>query len=367
MEDKIRCLHTLYEENEMPCICFKEDYKILWLNKKAIETFPEIPENASLCEVFPDFSFSRLILDNNASFKFYNNENNTDFFEIISFPQSDKATLYVAIYRKTENFNLNNIPSEHRDIKILSSYIRKRLSSIFNLSELLTERFEAQKDYESSHYIKDIERNCRLLLKLSSNFDTYHTISDELSIYKTETDFHMFFIPLMNKVESVLAPTNLTFIFDPDYQNGIIDLDKNLFATAILNIISTSYLFTKESGILLCKTEFFNNHMILTLEDNTTDYNSITSANPSETSELDATGEPYAIKKMYYDILKTTVKLHGGKCTITNKNPGIKINIHLNSKLIDTNLLASSSTYNSKLRLNSKLGIVDVMLSDVTY
>ena len=127
------------------------------------------------------------------------------------------------------------------------------------------------KRQESAYHIRDIERNCRSLLKLSYNFNAYYTVSDENAIYQTEVDFHEYFTPLMNQAEMILAATGLSFVFDPDYQNGIVKLDKVLFATALLNVVNISYLYAQEEGHFKSRTEFFPDEMHLTMEDNVTD------------------------------------------------------------------------------------------------
>ena len=72
------------------------------------------------------------------------------------------------------------------------------------------------------------------------------------------------------------------------------------------------------------------------------------------------------MKKIYYDILKRTVKLHGGKISVTDNNPGVKIVMSLESSPTNGMSFSSSSGFNSR-SLGGKLGLVDIMLSDVTY
>ena len=365
MTERIDCLYKLYENSQNPCICFSEDFKVLWLNGKAKTAFPDMSEGNSIEEHFPYFSFSQLSSENFTSIKLENNYDKNDLLEILSFKDENAPTLYIGIYYEAFAKAINSTTGE--GVKLLSYYIRQRMTSIFNLSELISKKLAENEDLESSHHLRDIERNCRLLLKLSSNFNAYYTIAKESEIYKVKTNFHEFLVPIMNQAEAILAPTNLTFVFDPDYQNGVVELDKSLFAVAVLNIINTSYLYTKEQGALVCKTEFSNDEMLFTFEDNVTDCKAILSSDYSATTVLDATGEPPAIKKMCYDILTKTVELHGGECVIVDNNPGIKILIRMKATLIDKNYLSDESNYNKNYSVKGKLGIVDIMLSDVTY
>ena len=284
-----------------------------------------------------------------------------NFLEIIPF--NDGEYVYVGILRAVpEDSSL----SEHQGIDLLSYYIRQKTGRIFNLSEIISSNLSENKDYESSHYMHDIERICRSILKISTNFNAYYSILEEPSVHKKLTDFEEFITPLMNQVEKFLAPSKLAFTFEPDFHNGLVMLDPTLFATSILNIINISYLYAKEEGALICKTQFANDRLFLTIEDNVTDYSEIDSSDYSDFTLLDATGEPPAMKKIYYDLLKRTVSLHGGKIAIDDKNPGVKIVISLESSPAVGMSLSSPSSFNS-LSLSGKLGLVDIMLSDVTY
>ena len=363
-------LYKLYRSHEQPCFCFGPDLKILWINAAAMKDFPHVAEENELAECFPQFSFTGLFSEDkptSSSLQIYNKLDGQDRLEVLTFPDPKEGSLYVGIYYGSCPFHLASSGNEQGSVKLLSYYIRQRMTSIFNLSELISERLVEREDYESAYHIRDIERNCRSLLKLSYNFNAYYTVSDENAIYQTEVDFHEYFTPLMNQVEMILAATGLSFVFDPDYQNGIVKLDKVLFATALLNVVNISYLYAQEEGHFICRTEFFPDEMLLTMEDNVTDYEAVTTPGILDVVALDATGEPPAMKKMCYDILQKTVELHGGQCIIADNHPGVKILIRMKAKLIDNDFVSDEPVYTSRRRVGGKLGIVDIMLSDVTY
>ena len=362
MSEKAKLLYKLYENDDKLCFCFSKDLRILWLNKKFKTTFPKVTEGIFVTSCFPGFDFTFITTGNAPDYTVKIKDKYAEkFLEIIPF--NDNECLYVGILRAVpEDASL----SEHKSIDLLSYYIRQKTGRLFNLSEIISNNLVENKDYESSHYMRDIERIWRSVLKLSSNFSAYHSILEDPSVHKNLTDFGDFMTTLMNQVEKILAPSKLSFTFEPDFHNGLVMLDPNLFATAILNIINISYLYTKEDGLLICKTQFANGELILTLEDNVTDYNEIESSDYSDFTLLDATGEPPAMKKIYYDFLKKTIYLHGGKITVTDNKPGVKIVISLESSPTDGMSVSSSAT-SSYRSMSGKLGLVDIMLSDVTY
>lgn len=362
MSEKVNLLYELYNNDDKFCFCFSKDLKILWLNQKLKTAFPKITEGISVTECFPYFDFACFISENAPDYTVkIKDKYASKFIEIIPF--YDDEYIYVGILRNVpENISL----SEHKGIDLLSYYIRQKTGRIFNLSEVISNNLSKNKDHESSHYLNDIERICRNILKISSNFSAYYSILEEPTVHKNLVDFREFITPVTAQVEKILAPSKLTFTFEPDFYNGLVELDATLFATSILNIINISYLYTKETGSLLLKTQFINNKLILTLEDNVTDYNEIETSDYSDFTILDATGEPPAMKKIYYDILKRTVILHGGNIEITSNNPGVKIVISLETS--PSNDMSVSSPSDLKNRpLSGKLGLVDIMLSDVTY
>lgn len=365
-------LYKLYRSHKQPCFCFGKDLTILWVNSAAMKDFPHVAEGSHMADSFPQFSWSCLSAQDKRSsnsIQIYNKLDGQDRLEVIFFSDDKEDSLYVGIYYGSCPFYLANGDNDQGSVKLLSYYIRQRMTSIFNLSELISERLVEREDYESAHHIRDIERNCRSLLKLSYNFNAYYTVSDENAIYLTEVNFHKYFTPLMNQVEMILAATGLSFFYDPDYQNGIVKIDEVLFATAILNIINIAYLHTSDDGHFICRTEFFPDEMLLTMEDNVTDYEAVTTSGILDVETLDATGEPPIMKKMCYDILQKTVELHGGQCIIANNHPGVKILIRMKARLIhnDDSAVFDSPVYTSKRKVGGKLGIVDIMLSDVTY
>lgn len=361
-------LYKLYRSHKQPCFCFGEDFMILWVNSAAMKEFPNVAAETNIAESFPQFVWAGLSEQDkpaSTAIQIYNKLGGQDRLEVLTFSDAKEGNLYVGVYYKSSPVHLSINGDDKGSVKLLSYYIRQRMTNIFNLSELISERMVEREDYESARHIRDIERNCRALLKLSYNFNAYYTVSDASAIYQTDVDFHEYFTPLMNQVEIILASTDLSFVFDPDYQNGIVKVDKALFATAILNIINISYLYAQQEGHFICRTEFFPDELLLTLEDNVTDYETVTSPGVLDVVALDTTGEPPAMKKMCYDILQKTIELHGGQCIISDNRPGIKIFIRMKAKLIDNDYVSDEPVYTSKRKIGGKLGIVDIMLSDV--
>lgn len=358
MAEKVELLYDLYENDDKLCFCFSGDSRILWFNKKFKSTFPLIADGISVQSCFPHFDFT-FILSENAPDHIIKIKDKyaKSFLEIIPF---GNEKIFVGILH---NISENNFLSEHQGIDLISYYIRQKTGRIFNLSEIMNKKLSESCDYESSHYLHDIEKICKSVLKLSTNFSAYYSILEEPTVHKTLTDFHEFLVPVMEQVDTILATTPLTFIFEPDIRNGLVMLDAPLFTTAILNIINISYLYTKQEGFFKCKTFFKSKELILTLEDNVTDYGEVLSSDYSNFTILDATGEPPAMKKICYDILKRTVALHGGKCEIEASNPGVKISISLPFEPSDGMSFSTPRVDPPR----GRLGLVDIMLSDITY
>ncbi len=361
MQNKVELLYNIYVDDDKFCFCFSKDLKVLWFNKKFQSTFKNLTEGVSAAECFPHFDFACFSSENPPEYSFKIKDKYAEnLLEVIPF--SGEESIYVGILRSVSEYSSI---SEHQGIGLLSYHIRQKTGRIFNISEIINNRLAQNKDYESSHYMRDIERNCRSVLKVSSCLNAYYSILEEPTIHKEQVNFNDFITPVLERVEDILAPTNLSFSYELDFKNGSVELDSRLFASAILNVINISYLYAENEGALSVKTKFTDQDVILFLEDNVTDYAEIEAADYSDFTVLDTTGEPPAMKKIYYDLLKRTVELHEGSFDICHNEPGIKILIRLPAIPIE-GIFVSSPPRKSQ-NISGRLGLVDIMLSDVTY
>ncbi|MEG2596965.1 MAG: hypothetical protein RR977_00945 [Oscillospiraceae bacterium] len=370
MAGKADLLYKLYRDHKRPCFCFDRTLNVIWTNTACMNAFPDLANERSVVDYFPQFPIECIVHQENgpSSVNLANRMDGNDVLEIISFLDQKEEILWVGIYCKISEVKISNKEPDSSSVSFLSYYIRQKMNSIFNLSEMVTERLAEKEDFESAHYMRDIERNCRFLLKMSYNFSAYYHTLTKPKIYPTKVNFREYFSALMDQTEAILEGTDLTFTYIPDYQNGIVEVEKELFAISILNMINISYLYGHEKGHLTCKTEFLSGELLLIMQDDVTNYQTITNPQFSDVMQLDDTGEPSTMKKSCYDILQKTIELHDGQCLISDNDPGIKILIRLPAQLLnDDDCVFDEPNYTSKRKTGSKLGVVDIMLSDVTY
>ena len=128
-------LYKLYRSHEQPCFCFGPDLKILWINAAAMKDFPHVAEENELAECFPQFSFTGLFSEDkptSSSLQINNKLDGQDRLEVLTFPDPKEGSLYVGIYYGSCPFHLASSGNEQGSVKLLSYYIRQRMTSIFN-------------------------------------------------------------------------------------------------------------------------------------------------------------------------------------------------------------------------------------------
>lgn len=270
-------IEGLYKDSATPVFCCGSQWKVVWRNTAFMHFFPNIAIGQDMRTAFPATSSAwenAETADKCRDISLAPTQAAGEFKRLFLFPLCTKDICYYLCYLHQEQEKTDNLPAPscavmpERCLTSISGQYRSPLFRIFNLLDPIARTLEAQEQYETVRYVKQIAQYSYKMMKATINLTEYGKLSFHTENFQfRRVNLNLLFQDICHSVQILLRNTELEFHYHITAEPLISMIDEEKFLLAFMNLISNSCAYSSPGNEVTVTLEKQRANFVLTVSD----------------------------------------------------------------------------------------------------